>query len=79
MNLAQIVIIVFILFELMNVFVLYFKPESKKANGVGVFKAWEKSKNDPEVHEFVKYLVNWVAGTKIIFLLTPSNERILIG
>jgi len=36
---------------------------------VGVFKAWEKSKNDPEIHDFVKYLVNWVAGTKLIFIL----------
>ena len=48
---------------------LYFFPGSKYANGVGVFKAWEKSKNDPEIHDFVKYLVNWVAGTKLIFIL----------
>jgi hypothetical protein len=39
------------------------------ANSVGVFKAWEKSKGDPEIHNFVKYLVNWVAGTKLIFIL----------
>ena len=32
-------------------------------------KAWEKSKGDPEIHNFVKYLVNWVAGTKLIFIL----------
>ena len=36
---------------------------------MGVFKAWEKSKGDPEIHNFVKYLVNWVAGTKLIFIL----------
>jgi hypothetical protein len=36
---------------------------------VGVFKAWEKSKRDPEIHRFVQYLVNWVAGTKLIFIL----------
>ncbi|MCP4459485.1 MAG: hypothetical protein GY816_15910, partial [Cytophagales bacterium] len=30
---------------------------------------WEKSKQDPELHNFVKYLVNWVAGTKLIFIL----------
>ena len=23
----------------------------------------------PEVHDFAKYLVNWVAGTKLIFLM----------
>jgi hypothetical protein len=37
-------------------------------NGIGVFKAWEKSKEDSEVHDLVKYLVFWVAGTKVIFL-----------
>jgi hypothetical protein len=39
------------------------------ANAVGVFSAWESSKQYPEIHEFVKYLVYWVAGTKLIFLL----------
>ena len=48
---------------------LYFFPDSKMANSVGVFKAWEKSKQDPEMHNFVKYMVNWVAGTKLIFIL----------
>lgn len=48
---------------------LYFFPDSKYANAIGVFKAWEKSKADPEIHDFVKYLVNWVAGTKLIFIL----------
>ena len=56
------------LLELMNVAVLYFMPGSRKANGVGVFVAWEKSKADPELHQFVRYLVYWVAGTKLIFL-----------
>lgn len=70
MNLVTtIILIVFLVMEFLNVITLYFKPGSKKSNAVGVFKAWEKSKNDPEVHEFVKYLVFWVAGTKIIFIL----------
>ena len=56
------------LLELMNVAVLYFAPGSRKANGVGVFAAWERSKADPELHQFVRYLVYWVAGTKLIFL-----------
>ena len=56
------------LLELMNVAVLYFMPGSRKANGVGVFAAWERSKADPELHQFVRYLVYWVAGTKLIFL-----------
>lgn len=69
MTFAQFVILAFILFETANVLALYFAPESKYANAVGVFTAWEKSKQDAEVHNFVKYLVYWVAGTKLIFLL----------
>jgi hypothetical protein len=64
-----IIIIGFLILEATNVLTLYFFPGSKYANGVGVFKAWEKSKQDPEIHNFVKYLVNWVAGTKLIFIL----------
>lgn len=69
MNALMIVTIGFLLLEASNVITLYFFPTFKYANGIGVFKGWEKSKQDPEVHEFVKYLVNWVAGTKLIFIL----------
>ena len=62
------VFVVFGLLEAMNVAVLYGAPGSRKANGVGVFAAWEKSKADPEVHLLVRYLVYWVAGVKVIFL-----------
>jgi hypothetical protein len=69
MNAVAIVIIGFILLEATNVAALYFFPGSKYANSVGVFKAWEKSKGDPEIHDFVRYLIYWVAGTKLIFIL----------
>jgi len=69
MNLITIVTIGFLILEATNVVILYFFPGSKLANGVGVFYAWEKSKSDQEIHNFVKYLVNWVAGTKLIFIL----------
>ena len=59
----KIVIIAFLILEASNIVVLYFRPDARFANGVGVFKAWEKSKQDPELHDFVSYLVNWVAGT----------------
>jgi hypothetical protein len=68
MSLLIIAASVFVLMELANVLVMYFKPGSTMANSVGVFNAWEKSKTDSEIHNFVKYLVNWVAGTKLIFL-----------
>ena len=84
MHILKIVAIGFLILEISNVIVLYFFPGSKNANGVGVFKAWEKSKLDPEIHHFVRYLVNWVAGAKLIFillllvLLTTADERQLI-
>jgi len=65
----KIAIGIFVILELGNVVILYFLPDSKLANAMGYFKAWEKSKSDPEVHEMAKYLVNWVAGTKLIFVL----------
>ncbi len=68
MNILSIAIIIFILLESLNVLTLYFNPGSQIGNGIGVFNAWEKSKADPEMHQFVRYLVNWVAGTKLIFI-----------
>jgi len=65
---VKIVILGFMLLEVSNVLALYFKPGSKNANSVGVFSGWERSKQYPEIYDFVKYLVNWVAGTKLIFL-----------
>ena len=62
------IIIGFLILESINVATLYFSPGSKLANGVGVFKAWEESKQYPDIHNFIKYLVNWVAGAKLIFI-----------
>ncbi len=85
MTLAQIVILAFMILETSNVLALYFAPGSRYANAVGVFSAWEKSKQDPEMHDFVRYLVYWVAGAKLIFLLLlgvilisadPDSQRI---
>ena len=68
MKLLTFITIGFLLLEATNVIVLYLFPNSTYANSVGIFKAWEKSKSDPEIHNFVNYLVNWVAGTKLIFI-----------
>ena len=69
MNILSIAIIIFVVLESLNVLTLYFYPGSQKGNGVGVFNAWEKSKSDPEIHQFIRYLVFWVAGTKLIFIV----------
>ena len=65
----EIAIAVFAFLEVLNIIILYFFPTSKKGNGVGVFNAYEQSKQIPEVHALVKYLINWVAGTKLIFIV----------
>ena len=73
-------IVVFVVLESLNILVLYFQPGSRLGNGVGVFDAFEASKADPHVHGLVRYLVNWVAGTKLIFvallvvILVTGNE-----
>ncbi len=48
--------------------VLYFKPDTFIGNGVGVFNFWNKSKEDEEAHLFARYMTNWVAGVKLIFI-----------
>jgi hypothetical protein len=68
-DILSIVLIAFGFLELLNVLMLYLSPGTRRGNGVGVFTAYEKSKNDPEVHALVNYLVNWVAGTKLIFIV----------
>lgn len=68
MDILSIVIIIFLILETSNVFMLYFMPQTRKGNGLGVFDAYEKSKENPEVHALVKYLINWIAGTKLIFI-----------
>jgi len=75
----NIAIILFMLLESANVLTLYFQPGSRISNGVGVFNAWEKSRADPELHDFIRYLVYWVAGTKLIFIALLAVILITAG
>jgi hypothetical protein len=68
MSLVVVAIAIFMMLELSNIFMLYFNKDSTRANGIGTFKAWDMSKSHPEINDFVKYLINWVAGTKVFFL-----------
>lgn len=68
MDILSIAIIAFVIMEFANIIILYFFPTSRKGNGVACFNAYERSKEDSEMHNFVRYLVNWVAGTKLIFI-----------
>lgn len=69
MDALSVVMSVFIVLELLNVVLLYKTPGSTRGNAMGVFKAYAKARTDPEVNELVSYLVNWVAGTKLIFIV----------
>ena len=69
MNVLQIGIIIFVSIEFLNIMTLYFMPSSRIGNGVGVFNALEKADSDDEMKPFVGYLINWVAGTKLIFIM----------
>lgn len=68
MDPITIAVIVFMVLETSNIIMLYFIPGTRKGNGVGVFDAFETSDKDPEIRLFVMYLINWVAGTKVIFI-----------
>ncbi|MBN2658174.1 MAG: hypothetical protein JXR86_14030 [Spirochaetales bacterium] len=69
MVILSIVLLAFSFIETLNIILLYKMPGSKMGNAVGVFKAYEKSRQDPEISQFVDYLINWVAGTKLIFVV----------
>lgn len=69
MDIISVVLLVFGVLELSNVLLLYLAPGSRRGNSMGFFTAYEKSKQDPEVYALVSYLVNWVAGTKLIFIV----------
>ena len=86
MDWIKIVITLFIFLETGNILMLYFFPDFNMGNGMGAFKDWERSKEDPEIHELVSYLVNWVANTKLIFigllivlLFTAKQPTLLIA
>lgn len=80
MSILDLSIIIFVIMEMANVCILYFAPDSRKGNGVAIFNHWEKSKEDEASNLFARYMTNWVAGTKLIFIflfiviLLTANE-----
>jgi hypothetical protein len=69
MDVLSVALIAFGTLELLNVLALYLAPGTRRGNALGVFRAYERSKSDPEVHALVSYLIDWVAGTKLIFIV----------
>ncbi len=68
MDILSVAIIIFLILESLNILILYFNPGGRMGNGLGVFNAYEASKAHPEIHRLITYLINWVAGTKLIFV-----------
>jgi hypothetical protein len=68
-NIIAIVIIVFIVLEATGLLELYLVPSSKYAHSLGVLDAGEWSQHDPGSLRLLKYLVNSVAGAKLILIL----------
>ena len=69
MTLLDIALIIFVVLETLNVALLYTMPGSTRDNAVGVFKAFGKTREDPAVAVFVDHLINWLAGSKPIFIV----------
>ena len=69
MNILSWAILVFAIIETLNILTLYFAPATRRGNGLGVFDAFEESKKYPSIYNLIKYLIYWVAGTKVIFIV----------
>jgi len=63
------VILIFVVLELLNVFILYFKPDFQHGNSMKVFKGWLQSQENENTRLFANYLVKWVANCKLIFVV----------
>lgn len=69
MFILNIAIILFIIMESLNVLVLYLNPKMTAGNGVGIFKSFHQSQKNENEKLFVKYLINWIANAKVIFII----------
>jgi len=68
MSTIQVSLLVFVAIEMLSVLELYFMQDHAVVNGVSMFRGWEISKEVPVVHDLICYLVNWVAGIKLIVI-----------
>jgi hypothetical protein len=68
MSALRIFLLIFVVIETLNMLELYFMQDQCVFNGISCFSAWDKTRHDPEVHELIRYLVNWVAGMKLIVI-----------
>ena len=69
MNILRIAILIFVSMELSNIIIMYFKPDFIYGNSMRIFYEYEECKNDINKYLFIKYMTNWVANCKLIFIL----------
>lgn len=65
----DIAIIFFMIMETSNIIIMYFKPDFKYGNSMIAFKKWSEHQQDEKSRLYSKYLVNWVANCKLIFII----------
>jgi hypothetical protein len=64
----QVTFLVIIVIEVLSVLELYFLQDRCIFNGVAMFKVCKIAQQDPELFGMIRYLVNWVAGVKLIVI-----------
>jgi len=63
------VILIFVVLELMNVIILYIRPDFPYGNSMASFKSWQQSQENENTRLFASYMVKWVANCKLIFVV----------
>lgn len=68
MSAIQVSLIVIMAVEVLSVLELYFLQDRCIFNGVAMFKICVLAREDPDLFGMVRYLVNWIAGVKLIVI-----------
>ena len=68
MSAIQVTLLVIASVEVLSVLELYFMQDRCIFNGVAMFKVCVLARKDPDLFGMVRYLVNWVAGVKLIVI-----------
>jgi hypothetical protein len=86
MSAIQVTLLVIMAVEILSVMELYFMQDRCIFNGVAMFKVCEVARKDPDLFGLVRYLVNWVAGIKLIVIglvavivFTAPEQTILLA
>ena len=86
MSVVRVFLIVFVIIETLNILELYFMKDNCVFNGLCIFSGWDISKADPEVHRLVRYLINWLAGVKmivialvVVLIFTAPEQTLLLA